>query len=510
MTKAKIFLILSLFFIAGVGLRSLADVPFVADYIFLMVGIVSVILFRKNKRVRVIGFGLIFLVLGVFRYELATPKTDTNRIEYYNDQKVSFVGVVSQEPDVRSDHVKLTIASQGFLRRVTTEDTEYLSSTQKKIEGKVLVNAYLYPEYEFGDKLAITCELQKPEPVEDFAYDRYLARYDIYSVCYRPDIKLLAKNQGNFLMASLLKIKSKFVSVIQKSLPEPQASFLGGLILGAKKSIPNDLMTAFNRTGTTHIVALSGFNITIIAVMIMNLCKALWIPRKKSFWISVLAILFFILITGAPASATRAGVMGILVLLATQLGRLSRVTNALVLAALFMLLINPKVLAFDAGFQLSFLATIGLVYLSPKLEKYFRKFPNYFGFRENLVATLSAIIMTTPFMMYQFGRFSIVAPLVNVLILPMIPVAMGVGFIVGILGMICFLFGQMAGWFAWAILSYVIFVVETMAKLNWASIEIGQIHWLWLLIFYGLINLILFKKRPLKFKKSAVKGTVIF
>lgn len=457
-------------------------------------GLIIIILFWDKTRFKILGFGLIFLVLGILRYNLSMPVVNESRIEFYNGQKMTFIGVISQEPDVRSNYVKLTVDAQEV---ATTEDTKYLLRTQKKIKGEVLVNNYLYPEYEYGDKLEVTCELQKPGPVEasagsaqrDFAYDKYLARYDIYSVCYQPTIKLIAKNQGNFLMAKLLEIKVNFVAVTQKSLSEPQASFLGGLILGAKKAIPDSLMTAFNRTGTTHIVALSGYNITIIAVMVMNLCKALWIPRKKSFWISVLAIVFFILITGAPASAVRAGVMGVLVLLATQLGRLSRVTNTLILAALVMLLINPKVLAFDAGFQLSFLATIGLVFLSPKLEKYFQKLPNYFGLRDNLVATSSAIIMTTPFMMYQFGRFSIVAPLVNVLILPVIPIAMAFGFVLGLAGLLWLPFGQIIGWMAWVILSYIIFIVETFAKFSWASIQIGQLHWVWLLVFYGLIGL---------------------
>jgi len=489
-SKAKTFLIISLFFIFGVGLRSFFEIPILFSYTLSLLGVILIVLFWKSKYLKIIGFGLIFIVLGFLRYEISIPQVDASKIQFYNGQEVSFIGVVSQEPDQRKSHVKLTIDTKGL-----PED--------KEVSGKVLVNTYLYPEYEYGDRLEIFCELQKPEKIEDFAYDKYLARYDIYSVCYRPTIKLLKKNQGNFLMANLFKIKNKFVLSVQKSLPEPQASFLGGLILGAKKSIPDDLMQDFNRTGTTHIVALSGYNITIIAVMIMNLCKSLWISRKKSFWISVIAITFFILITGASASVVRAGIMGILVLSASQLGRISRITNALVFAALVMILFNPIILIFDAGFQLSFLATCGLVYLSPKLEKYFKKLPNIFGLRENLVATLSAIILTTPLILYQFGRLSIVAPLVNVLILSVIPLSMSIGFILGIIGLIWLPLAQVVSWLAWVILSYVIFIVETFARINWVSLEIGKIHWIWLLVFYSFTSLILFKKRPLKFKTSA-------
>ena len=491
-TKAKIFLILSLFFILGIGLRSIFEIPALFSFTFCLLGIILVVLFWKSKYLKIIGFGLIFIVFGFFRYEISIPNVDANKIQFYNGQEISFIGVVSQEPDQRKDHVKLTIESQGL-------------SKDKEVSGKVLVNTYLYPEYEYGDKLEIFCKLLTPEPVENFAYDKYLARFDIYSVCYRPKIKLLEKNQGNFLMANLFKIKNKFVLSMQKSLSEPQASFLGGLILGAKKSIPDDLMEDFNRTGTTHIVALSGYNITIIAVMIMNLCKSLWISRKKSFWISVTAITFFILITDASASVVRAGIMGTLVLLATQLGRMSRITNALVFAALVMILFNPKILIFDAGFQLSFLATCGLVYLSPKIEKYFKKLPNVFGLRENLVATLSAIALTTPLILYQFGRLSIVAPLVNVLILSVIPLSMAIGFLVGILGIIWLPLAQIVSWLAWVLLSYIIFIVETFSKISWVSLEIGKINWIWLLVFYFVISWLLFKKKPLKLKTSTVK-----
>lgn len=492
LSKAKIFLIVGLAFIIGVGVRSLFAIPFAVAFYAAICGLLVFGLFWSKKQWRLIGLCLLFLGLGIIRYDLALPDPNENTIQFYNNQEVRFAGVVIQEPDVRKDHVKLTVeAKQG------------IEGAAKQLEGKVLLKTSLYPEYSYGDLLDIKCNLQAPEPLtfdteggtRDFAYDKYLARYDIYSVCYRPRIELIAKDQGNVIMSGLLSIKNKFTQAVQLSLPEPQASFLGGLILGAKRAIPDDLMESFNRTGTTHIVALSGYNITIIAILILNVCKRLWIPRKKSFWVSLFAITFFVLITGAQASIVRAGIMGMLVLLATQLGRMSRITNVLILAAVVMILVNPKVLAFDAGFQLSFLATIGLVYLSPKLEKFFKWLPTVFELRASLVATLSAIILTTPLILFQFGRFSIIAPLVNILILPAIPVAMALGFITGLLALIWLPLGQIFGWIVWTILSYIIFIVETFAKIDFASFEIGSISWLWLVIGYGFLGFVLFKKK---------------
>ena len=372
-SKAKTFLVLSLAFIIGAGIRSLFEVPFLLVYCLAVGGFVVSVLFWRNSKRRLVGLCLIFISLGIFRYELSLPRTNESYVQFYNGQEVRFAAVINEEPDVRKNHVKLIVN--------TVQGIENMS---EQISGKVLLKTSLYPEYSYGDLLDITCKLEAPEPLtfttekarREFAYDKYLARYDIYSVCYRPKINLIASDQGNVIMAGLLNIKSKFVQAVQLSLPEPQASFLGGLILGAKKSIPDDLMESFNRTGTTHIVALSGYNITIIAVLVLNMCRYFWISRRKSFWVSLFAITFFVLVTGAQASIVRAGIMGMLVLLATQLGRMSQIANTLILAAVVMILINPKVLVFDTGFQLSFLATIGLVYLSPKLEKYFSEYFN--------------------------------------------------------------------------------------------------------------------------------------
>ncbi|MBU0964672.1 competence protein ComEC family protein, partial [Patescibacteria group bacterium] len=426
-SKAKIFFYSCLGFVVGVAISSFINIPFWLVFSFGAVSFLLIVIMWKNQKARVLGFCILFAAGGILRFQASIPVSDNSLIQQYNGQETTFIGLISSEPDTRKSHVKLTIdVKQG------------LEGLPEKITGKVLVNTYLFPEYHYGDLLKITCQLQAPEPITDddsgrvFNYDKYLTRFDIYSLCYRPYIEFIAADQGNVIMSTLLNIKTKFVQAVQLALPEPQASFLGGLILGAKKAIPDDLMESFNRTGTTHIVALSGYNITIIAILILNLCKHLWISRKGAFWVSLFAITFFVLITGAQASIVRAGIMGMLVLLATQLGRMSRITNTLVLAAVVMLLINPKVLVFDAGFQLSFLATIGLVYVSPIIEKVFKWVPAVLEIRASLVATLSATLMTLPLIIFQFGRLSLVAPLVNVLILPAIPVSMGLGFITGI------------------------------------------------------------------------------
>lgn len=490
MTKSKIFLYLSVFFIIGILVRSLWEVLFFYSYIIALTGLVSAVIFWKQPKLRIIGLGLVFLFLGILRFNFSVPVVNESRIEFYNEKNITFIGVVSEDADIRVDHTKLKIKTESIDGR--------------KASGLVLAKNYLYPKYDYGDKLELNCNLKAPTTFEGFEYDKYLARYNIYSTCYYPKITLVSSGNGNFIYNSLYWIKGEIMGKINQILPEPQASFLGGILIGARRGIPEDLLLNFNRTGITHIIAISGYNITIIAVLLMIMLKNLGVARKKAFWLIVVGILFFTIITGATAAVARASIMGIIVLLAKQMGRASKVFNVLVLTCLIMLLINPKILVFDIGFQLSFLATLGLIYIAPILEEHLKKLPELFGLKEGLLSTLSAIIMTTPIILYNFGRFSVVAPLVNFLILPAIPVAMAVGFIAVIGGFIWIGLGKIIGWAVWFILGYIILIAGWFGSLPWASIQVPQLHWTLVLAMYLLIGWLyyLFTPSCLPFKKK--------
>lgn len=501
MSKSKIFFYSCLFFILGVGAGSYLLLPLWVMFGLLVGGCLALLVgWPNNKKFILLGLGGIFLFLGILRYTASLPATTENQIQFYNGQEVTFVGIVDREPDIRTDHVKLTINSLQLTMHQSQEGEQVphgagklgagkaINRVLKAVSGKVLVNTKLYPEYYYGDQLEIACTLQKPEPVQEFAYDKYLAKEEIYSLCYWPEIKFLKSGQGNKLVSALLSVKSRFVAVVNRILPDPQAAFLGGLLYGARHGIPDDLMDKFNITGTTHIIAISGYNITILALLISKLTCGIGIARKKSFLISLLAISFFVIIAGAQASVVRAAIMGGLVLLAGQVGRVSRVINALLFAAAAMLIFNPKILVFDVGFQLSFAATIGLIFLSPIFEKYFAKWPKIFGIKESFIATMSALVLTLPLILYNFGRLSLIAPLANVLILFIIPTTMASGFIAVLGGLIYLNLGQIIAWLAWFLLSYIIKVVEFLSQIPWASVQISKVHWVFLLVAYLIIG----------------------
>ena len=482
MSYSKIFFSCCLFFILGVFLRSVFEFDFFMSYLILLFALLFLILTFKNRYFFILGLWGIFLFLGIWRYQASLPNQNPNKIYFYNGQKAEIRGIIDKEPDQREDKVRLELKSQEIL----------INGAWQKISGKILLTNYLYPEYNYGDKLEIVCDLQKPAKVQDFNYDDYLARYDIYSLCYYSKITLLKENQGNFILANIYRLKGYFVFRINQVLPEPQSSFLAGLLIGAKRAIPADLQSAFNKTGTTHIVAVSGYNVTIIVVFLMLLAQNLFLPRKKTFWLITGFLIIFVILTGLQASCLRAAIMAEIVLIATYLGRLSKLRNVLALTACLMLLANSKILVFDLGFQLSFLATLGLIYLNPilnevcKVKKFIKLKSGQIILGDYLLTTLSAIIMTQPIILYNFGKISLIAPLANILILPFIPLAMLLGFIIGIFAMIWTSLGWVAGWSVWLVLTYVIWVLEKLANLNWAYYQFSKINF-WLMVFLYII-----------------------
>jgi len=404
---------------------------------------------------------LVILAGGAWRFiGAADPE---NSIKQFNDKaKVIFQGQVADEPDVRSDNARYKIETS---------------------QGDILLVAKKYPAYNYGDVLEISGKLKTPQTGEDFDYARYLAKDDIYSVIYYPQIKLLRSGAGNFIKVSLFRVKNKFENSIGQILTEPQASLLAGLVLGEKRGFSPELMSDFSRTGTTHIIALSGYNITIIGVALMNFFNFFMLRRSVSFWVAAAIIVLFVIMTGASASAVRAAVMGILVLIAQQAGRLYSIRNALIFAGALMVYFNPKVLTFDLGFQLSFAATLGLIYLSPILKNWvvgdetIKKTPKFIlGLKEILVATLSAQIAVLPLLVINFGQLSLIAPLANVLILAFIPVTMFWGFLAGLAGIFWLGLGKALGWIAWLFLTYEIKTIEFLAKFPLAA---TQFKWNW-------------------------------
>ncbi len=440
----------------------------------LFIGVLGLILFLSSfllKKTKLIFIFLAFLCFGLFRSILATHQTDFYTLDQYWDQKVELSGVI-REVDIRRDHAKYKVEVEIFKSSV---------AYSRNAVGTVLVSSEKYPQFSYGDRVKIKGDLLEPGELEDFSYNNYLSRYGIYSVMRRPKIEVLETGQGNLFWKAMTDLQLSFMERINRIFPEPHASFEAGLLVGARKGIPPDLMEEFNLTGLTHIIAISGYNITIIIVFVMWLLRSL--PRKIAFYCAVGSIALFTLFVGASPAVVRASIMGILGLLALNTGRQSNIHLTILWTAFFMVMHNPKILWWDVGFQLSFAAVLGLIYIAPHFEKYAEKLPEAFAIRESIVLTLAAQVTALPIIIFNFERLSLISPIANLLVAFALPPAMFFGFVAVLFSFVFWPFSLVFGYITWAILNYIIWVIHVMAHVPYASVNIPGMQ-LWMLFGY--------------------------
>lgn len=415
--------------------------------------------------------------LGFTRWMLGIHHTTSGQIDYYNGQTREVTGVIS-EVDIRLDKAKYTV------------------SVREGLEGNLLITLPKYPQYHYGDKVKLYGDLQAPGVIEDFNYGNYLSRFDVYSVMYQPKIELLESGQGNVVWAQMVKMQNRFMQQINSLFPEPHASFEAGLLVGARKGIPDELMQKFNITGLTHIIAISGYNITLIIVFVMWMLKSL--PRKTAFVSAMTAIVLFTLFVGASPAVVRASIMGILGLMALNYGRQNNIHLTILWSAALMVMWNPKVLVYDVGFQLSFAAVMGLIYVAPHMEKFGKLLPQAFGIREAIVMTLAAQVIALPIIIYNFERLSIISPLANLLVGFALPPAMFFGFVAVLISFVFQPLALVFAYVAWAILSYIIKVIELTAAIPYASVDWAGVT-IWMMGGYYVVLIgVLWRFRPKK------------
>jgi len=489
-SKSKIFLSVLVSFIAGVAVFLWGRPDFNFNPTALTIVITSLLLiivaifWREDIWVRFIAIVLAFLFLGFvfasfyFHQFLQDPLG-------FDKKEIAFKGYICNDSDIRMQEIKYEIC--------------LLSLDEKKADFKILMTADLYPEYGYGEIISGKGNLERPGKIEDFDYQNFLLTKKIFAVIYKPKIKesqsqiqksdISKYNYFIFQAKGLLfKIKNKFSETISQIMAEPEASFLKGLLLGERSTMSAELIDVFNKTGTTHIIALSGYNVTIIISVVVGVF--VYLGRRSAFLISFLFVIFFVVMTGAASSVVRAAIMVLLVLAAPLLGRKAKSINILILTAAVMILFNPLILRYDLGFALSFLAISGLVLLSPILMQKFKKrrlakMPK--RIKDPLIETLSAQLFAFPLILYGFSKVSIIAPLTNVLIIPFIPLTMGLGFIAAVLGMVHRFIGEVSAYFPFFFLKYMIEAARLTSKMPLASIEINKFPAILTILIYLLI-----------------------
>lgn len=449
---------------------------------------------------RLTAIALVFAVLGAWRYQShpLQPSVTPNDLAYFNGDErqgvwATIEGTVVADPEVRDRSIHL---------RVQTEQITIQGVTHA-VRGLALVRAPRFADYAYGDRVRASGLLRTPPHLGDFDYRAYLARQGIHSVMDRSRVEWLSRGGGSPMLRVLYRVRHQAQLAIARLMPEPGAALLSGILLGIGSGIPSALYDTFNATATSHILVISGFNITIVAGALTASLGRL-IGKRRATPLVLLGITSYVLLVGADAAVVRAGIMGGLGILAWQLGRQSTALVSLAASALTMTAINPLTL-WDLGFQFSAMATLGLILFVPPLQAkaegwISRALSNAWAARvgaflnDGLIVTLAAQLTTAPLVAYHFGRLSLVSLFTNFLILPVQPYIMTWGGAAALIGLVPGLqpAAQVIAYIPWLCLAYTVWVVEVTARLPFASLELGRFAPGWLWGYYAGLALVLF------------------
>ncbi len=288
-------------------------------------------------------------------------------------------------------------------------------------------------------------------------------------------------------------LKERLENVIDDNLSPPQSGLLSAILLGNKQDLNKEFKEKLNRAGIRHITAVSGLHIVVLSGILLWL-GMIFLSRGQSFYFAVAFLWLFILMIGFQPSIIRAGIMGSLLLFCEKIGRQRIADRALFLTATVMLLFNPSLLRYSIGFQLSFLATLGIIYFMPTLQHFLSKFKLFKTLKVDglLAMSFAAQIFTLPVLIYHFGQFSVVSPLTNLLVVPLLPYLMSLGFLFIFLGIIFLPIGLVFLFPLWLLLTYIKKVTEVFANLPFSALNF-QLHWVYLIIIYAFFVFLIWK-----------------
>jgi competence protein ComEC len=468
---AQMLWVLCTGFLAGVFAYSLVPVgtASLAFCALLGLGVCVVLLLEKRAGTSLLVCAFMCAALiGAWRTDAARLVGDTS-LDAHIGQNVVLEGVVNAEPDVREGSVRLSAA------------IERVASTSAPVHAGVLAVIPAYAPVQYGDRIRVRGVVALPEAFDtgsgrQFDYPGYLAVSGIGYQLQHASADVLEPAHTTFTGIAIA-LKQWYVRGLGAALIEPQAGLAAGITAGDKRGLGKDVSEEFRTVSLTHIIVLSGYNITVVADAAMRVLS--FAPPLVRFGAAGTIALFFAVMTGGAAASVRAAVMALIAMTAKLSGRIYRADRALAVAAAGMAAWNPLVVVHDPGYQLSLAATAGLIWLSPMVERWCVRVPEAWGLRAVCVSTLSAQIAVAPLILYSSGLVSFVALPANILILAVIPLAMFWSLIAGLAGSILGLIAPVFALPAHILLSYVLGVAHLLASLPFASVTLPAFSPAW-------------------------------
>ncbi|MBI5449341.1 ComEC/Rec2 family competence protein [Candidatus Gottesmanbacteria bacterium] len=438
----------------------------------------------------------VFISLAIFRYDFVNTKSETSLAGFVRAE-----GLVTDEPILKDKNVTLKVA----LEKILNTDGELISETPIRV---LVTSKGIYRGFSYGDRIEIIGDLKRVRnflpaeggdgQVPEFDYAAYLAKDEIYYQFQDPKIILISSGHGFFLQRELFNIKNSFLKNINRAIPEPESALMGGIVIGVKSSLGKEILEEWRRVGLIQVVVLSGYNISVVADVVAQIFSFLPLGMRIGF--GSLAIILFSMMTAGGATVVRATIMALLALLARATGRIYLSGAALLVGGVLIVLYNPKTLVFDTSFQLSFLATAGLIFFSPiiermldSLELIFKKAGSIltkvespflkvssekFNLKSLLSSTIAAQLAVFPLISYKMGVISLVSIPANILVSPLVPITMFLGFLTGIIGYLSYLLSLPSAYLSYIILAYDLKIAGLFASLPFASVNVPFPFWL--------------------------------
>lgn len=435
------------------------------------------------------------VVIGIIALMTLTARfaTSTNsEVRLYTKSKEPTIvdGVIDVLPEMKDNWQVFTVASTDGER--------------------IKVYADRFHEYHYNDAVKMAGSVSLPrnfrsESGREFDYVNFLLKDGICCEMKNPEITVTIPDDASSLKSKLFRFRGLFVENIKSTMGEPHSSLAGGLVIGSKSSLGNDLLDKFRAVGLVHIIVLSGYNITIVADTMRRLLG--FLPRRVGLTIGILAISLFGILVGGGATVVRSCIMATLGTTALLFRRQYDASRALFIAGYIMVMENPQILLHDPSFQLSFLATLGLILFSKPIERWATFITEKFGIRSLFATTFATQIAVAPFILFSMGTISIIGFLVNIFVLPFIPITMLLVTATGLLGFFWHTGAVLFGWMSYILLEYELLSVDLASKVPFASIEVPRFS-VWMVVSIYVVYAVVVFYGHLR-RKNTIGNTVI-
>ena len=504
---------LTLFFIGGIILGRYFFLPPFHLYLvlFAFLGLAVFLYLRGLRKILTpLLFSFVFL-LGALHFIVSYYPSADNVINFAPSQhSVELTGRIVNQPRLRpgkNPRVTFILEAEKIF-----DQQESLSSLSEKndvsyqiypVRGRVwVVSFYPYKYYNYGDRVTFKTKLRIPSGAQEegeFDWRKYLSYQGIWTEAATGRITVRKGKKGNLLLSLAYRERNRMTDIINHILPLPSSAILKGIILGDQESLPPEVLSDFRRTGTAHILVVSGLHVGLVLLIIFLLFKTIGLPTKWATTLSLPLLFYYALLTGLRAPVLRATLMASIVLVAYLLNRETPLLVILSLAALFILIFRPISL-FTVSFQLSFITVAGIVYLTPQLEKMLKMLPLWIG--RSLAVSLAAQLSILPLLAYYFQQLPLIGLVANLTIIPTMTIILALGFLTLGLALISLPAAQIIANTNWLVLSGLSKLVHFLSfsfSPVFSSLVCPQVGFFsfWLLLVYYAVLIIfiyLFKR----------------